>query len=206
MLGWNPGTTQEIFSLDELVQAFSFERVNKSGAKFDPEKTKWFNQQYLRMKSDTELATLFMPILKANISLSPDSRLMTPDYIEGVCRLVKEKAHFVSEFWANGNYFFIAPTTYDADVIKKRWNENSATFIKAVAQDFKNLNTFTAAETETTFKATAEKLGIKTGEVMQLFRVCLSGVGGGPMLFEMVELLGKEEVIKRLETARASIK
>ncbi len=199
MLGWNPGTTQEIFSLDELVEAFSFERVNKSGAKFDPEKTKWFNQQYLRAKSDKELAALFTPILKEH------NIVAEPAFVEGVCKLVKEKAHFVSEFWTNGSYFFIAPTTYDADVIKKRWNENSADFIKAVAADFKALSTFTAAETEATFKATAEKLGTKTGEVMQLFRVCLSGVGGGPMLFEMVELLGKEEVIKRLDEASKSL-
>jgi len=199
MLGWNPGTTQEIFSLDELVEAFSFERVNKSGAKFDPEKTKWFNQQYLRAKSDKELAALFTPILKEH------NIVAEPAFVEGVCKLVKEKAHFVSEFWTNGSYFFIAPTTYDADVIKKRWNENSADFIKAVAADFKALSTFTAAETEATFKATAEKLGTKTGEVMQLFRACLSGVGGGPMLFEMVELLGKEEVIKRLDEASKSL-
>lgn len=200
MLGWNPGTTQEIFSLDELVQAFSFERVNKSGAKFDPEKTKWFNQQYLRMKSDAELATLFTPILKEH-NITADAK-----FVEGVCKLVKEKAHFVSEFWANGSYFFIAPTTYDADVIKKRWNEQSAAFIKEVTAAYKSLNTFTAAETEATFKATAEKLGMGPGQVMQLFRVCLSGVGGGPMLFEMVELLGKEEVVKRLETSINSIK
>ena len=200
MLGWNPGTTQEIFSLDELVQAFTFERVNKSGAKFDPEKTKWFNQQYLRMKSDAELAELFTPFLKEhNINAAPK-------FVEGVCKLVKEKAHFVSEFWANGNYFFIAPTTYDADVIKKRWNEQSAAFIKEVTAAYKTLNTFTAVETEATFKATAEKLGMGPGQVMQLFRVCLSGVGGGPMLFEMVELLGKDEVIKRLETATNNIK
>lgn len=200
MLGWNPGTTQEIFSLDELIEAFSFERVNKSGAKFDPEKTKWFNQQYLRAKSDKELAELFTPILKEHNIVSE------PAFVEGVCKLVKEKAHFVSEFWTNGNYFFTAPTAYDADVIKKRWNEQSATFIKEVTAAFKGLNTFTAAETETTFKTTAEKLGMGPGQVMQLFRVCLSGVGGGPMLFEMVELLGKDEVIKRLETAINSIK
>ncbi len=206
MLGWNPGTTQEIFSLDELVEAFTFERVNKSGAKFDPEKTKWFNQQYLRAKSDSELAELFMPILKEKTSLSPDSPLLTPRFVEGVCRLVKEKAHFISEFWTNGSYFFVAPTAYDADVIKKRWNEQSAAFIKEVTEAYKNLSNFTAAETEATFKATAEKLGIGSGQVMQLFRVCLSGVGGGPMLFEMAELLGKDEVIKRLETATNSIK
>ncbi|HEY0029733.1 MAG TPA: glutamate--tRNA ligase [Bacteroidia bacterium] len=200
MLGWNPGTTQEIFSLEELVQAFSFERVNKSGAKFDPEKTKWFNQQYLRMKSDAELAELFSPILKEhNIAASPE-------FLQGVCKLVKEKAHFISEFWTNGSYFFIAPTAYDADVIKKRWNEQSAGFIKEVASAYKSMNNFNAAEAEATFKATAEKLGIGAGQVMQLFRVCLTGVGGGPMLFEMAELLGKEEVVKRLETAVNSIK
>ena len=154
MLGWNPGTTQEIFSLEELVEAFSFERVNKSGAKFDPEKTKWFNQQYLRAKSDSELATLFSPILKEK-GINAEQI-----FIENVCKLVKEKAHFVTEFWGNGSYFFIAPTTYDADVIKKRWNEQSSAFIKAVTEAFKGLNTFTATETEATFKATAEAQGI----------------------------------------------
>lgn len=199
MLGWNPGTTQEIFSMEELVQAFSFERVNKSGAKFDPEKTKWFNQQYLRMKSDKDLATLFNPILKEK-GINAEQI-----FVENVCRLVKEKAHFISEFWENGSYFFVAPSAYDADVIKKRWNEQSANFIKTVTESFKELNSFTAAETETTFKETAEKVGVGAGQVMQLFRVCLSGVGGGPMLFEMVELLGKEVVVKRLETAINSI-
>ena len=206
MLGWNPGTTQEIFSLEELIQAFSFERVNKSGAKFDPEKTKWFNQQYLRKKTDSELASLFTPLLEEKLKDIPNSQISTTAYIEGVCRLVKEKSHFVNEFWNSGIYFFIAPSTYDADVIKKRWNEQSASFIKAVTEAFKTLSTFTASETETAFKATAESQGIATGQVMQLFRVCLSGVGGGPMLFEMVELLGKVEVVKRLETASATIK
>lgn len=199
-LGWNPGTTQEIMSKEELIQAFSFERVNKSGAKFDPEKTKWFNQQYLRKKSDAELAALFSPILKEK-GITADMK-----FVESVCRLVKEKAHFVNEFWEGGSYFFIAPTSYDADVIKKRWNEQSATFIKEVTNAFGGLPHFTAAETEACFKATAEKLGMGPGQVMQLFRVCLSGVGGGPMLFEMVELLGKDETLKRLNTALNTIK
>ncbi len=200
MLGWNPGTTQEIFSKEELIAAFSFERVHKAGAKFDPEKTKWYNQQYLRKKPDTELAALFMPAIKEK-GFDPDIK-----FVENVCRLIKEKAHFVNEFWAGGSYFFIAPTSYDADVIKKRWNEQAATFIKTLNEEFKKLNTFTAAETETIFKSTAETLGIPAGQVMQLFRVCLSGVGGGPALFEIVELLGKEEVVKRLETAIKIIK
>ena len=192
--------------MEELIEAFSLERVHKAGAKFDPEKTKWFNQQYLRKKSDAELAELFKPILQQKLSETPHSISPSPDYILGVCRLVKEKSHFVNEFWNAGIYFFIAPTAYDADVIKKRWNDQSAGFIKAVTEAFKALNSFTADETEAAFKATAEAQGIATGQVMQLFRVCLSGVGGGPMLFEMVELLGKEEVLKRLETAIATIK
>ncbi|MEO6883057.1 MAG: glutamate--tRNA ligase [Bacteroidia bacterium] len=206
MLGWNPGTTQEIFSMDELIQVFSFERVNKSGAKFDPDKTKWFNQQYLRKKSDVELTKLFSETFVEKLNTIEDKRLKDEKYIEGVCRLVKEKAHFVNEFWTSGNYFFEAPKTYDADVIKKRWNEQSVEFIKQVAEVFKSLTDFNSVETEKIFKETAEKLGINPGSVMQLFRVCLSGVAGGPALFEMTELLGKEEVVKRLETAVNSIK
>ena len=206
MLGWNPGTTQEIFSMEELIHAFSFERVNKSGAKFDPEKTKWFNQQYLRKKSDAELADLFSTAFADKLAVITDARLKDKKYIEGVCRLVKEKAHFVNEFWASGNYFFEAPTTYDADVIKKRWNEQSANFIKQVAEDFKTISDFNAVETEKKFKETAEKLSINPGSVMQLFRVCVSGSAGGPALFEMTELIGKEEITKRLQTAVYTIK
>lgn len=205
MLGWNPGTTQEIFTLEELVQAFSFERVNKSGAKFDPEKTKWFNQQYLRKHNDTDLAELFKPILKEKLTEAGIATMPSNEYLEGVCKLVKEKSHFVKEFWDSGSYFFIAPANYDAEVIKKRWNPQAASFIAAVKDAFKTVETFNAAETEATFKKTAETLGIGTGQVMQLFRVCLSGVGGGPMLFEMVELLGKNETVSRLEKAIETI-
>jgi glutamyl-tRNA synthetase len=204
MLGWNPGTTQEIFSLEELTQAFSFERVNKSGAKFDPEKTKWFNQQYLRKHSDKELATIFKPILEEKLKII-GIPMPSDAYIEGVCRLVKEKSHFVKEFWDGGTYFFITPPAYDTEVIKKRWNAQTESFVEAVKEAFKTASTFTAVDTEALFKKTAEVQGIPTGQVMQLFRVCLSGVGGGPMLFEMVELLGKDEVVNRLEKALETI-
>lgn len=206
LLGWNPGDNREILSKEELIDLFTFERVHKSGAKFDPEKTKWFNQQYLRMKSDEELTDLFLPLLEEKLKGTQDAKHKDPEFVKGVCKLVKEKAHFVSEFWDGGSYFFIAPTSYDADVIKKRWNEQSANFIKEIAEAYKNLEHFTALETEAVFKTTAEKLGIGAGQVMQLFRVCISGVGGGPMLFEMVALLGKEEVVERLEKALNSIK
>lgn len=191
-LGWNPGTTQEIMSMQELIDAFTFERVNKSGAKFDPEKTKWFNQQYLRHKPDAELALLFNDQLKEN-NVTVDI-----DFIEKVCGLIKEKATFISEFWSIGSYFFVAPKEFDAEVIKKRFNEQTHSFLKTLEQDFSTLSEFTVANTEATFKATAEKLGLGAGQVMQLFRVSISGIGGGPALFEIVELLGKEEIIKRI--------
>jgi glutamyl-tRNA synthetase len=200
LLGWNPGTPQEIFSLNELVDAFTFERVNKSGAKFDPEKTKWFNQQFLRKKSDEELAELFILEFGAdNLAAISDSRLKTPQYLQGVCRLVKEKAHFVTEFWNSGVYFFIAPTAYDAEVLKKRFNDKTADFIKELKIAFESTTNFTAVETETIFKAVAEKLGLGAGQVMQLFRVSITGIGGGPALFEIVELLGKDEITNRLQ-------
>jgi len=200
LLGWNPGNNLELMTLVEMTELFSFERVSKSGAKFDPEKAKWFNQQYLRKKTSAELAESFWPILKEQ-GITAEQK-----FVEGACGLLKEKAHFVNEFWSLGSYFFIAPTSYDTDVIKKRWNEQSAGFIKAITEAFKGLNNFTASETEATFKATAEAQGIGAGQVLQLFRVCISGVGGGPALFEVVELLGKDEVVKRLETATSNIK
>lgn len=197
LLGWHASGNKELFSLTELIEEFSLERVSKSGAKFDPEKTKWFNQQYLRTKSDEELATIFIEEVKKRVA----GKTVDFGYVKNVCRLIKEKAHFSNEFWSLGSYFFIEPASYDAEVIKKRWNEKSKLFISELKNAYTSLTNFTASETENVFKQTCEKQGIKTGEVMQLFRVCLSGVGGGPSLFEMVELLGKEVVVKRLETA-----
>lgn len=199
LLGWNPGTNQEIFSMNELIEAFSLERVSKSGAKFDFEKAKWFNQQYLRLKSDTELAEMFAPILKEK-GIAVDKL-----YVANVCKLIKEKTHFVNEFWDMGSYFFIEPVSYDADVIKKRWNENAAKFIAVLAEEYRALAIFDVTNTERAFKEAAEKLGIGAGSVMQLFRVCISGAAGGPALFEITELLGKEKTINRLEKALAEL-
>ena len=205
LLGWNPGTTQEIFSQQELIEAFSFERVHKSGAKFDPDKTKWLNQQYLRKKPNKELAELFSPILNEKLAIANlDIQNFSTDFIIGVCNLVKEKSHFIDDFWNTGHYFFIAPTSYDKEVIKKRWNSASANFINAVIILFEDINDFTAAAAEAAFKAACASQNIAAGEVMQLFRVCLSGIGGGPVLFEMVELIGKKEVINRLAKAATS--
>jgi glutamyl-tRNA synthetase len=195
LLGWNPGTPQEIFSMDELIEAFSVERISKSGAKFDAAKTKWFNQQYLRAKPDEELAALFAPELQAK-NISAD-----PAYVTQVCRLIKEKAHFVNEFWELSSYFFTEPAQYDQEVIRKKWKDQVPAFMADLVSKLEGQENFNAAATEETFKTTAEAAGIGAGQVMQIFRVALSGVGSGPAIFEMVELLGKETTLRRLKKA-----
>jgi glutamyl-tRNA synthetase len=200
MLGWNPGTPQEIFTIDELVEAFSLERVGKSGSKFDPEKAKWYNQQYLRIRDDAELSDIFLVKLKEE-GLDADKA-----YVASVCSLIKEKTQFTSEFWDFGSYFFQKPAEYDEKVVRKRWNENAERFFPAVADALSELSDWKAEVIETTFKSTAEKLEINPGHVMQLFRVLLSGQGGGPVLFEMTELLGQEEVVARLREGVEKLK
>jgi len=200
MLGWNPGTPQEIFTIDELVQAFSLERVGKSGSKFDPEKAKWYNQQYLRTRDDAELADIFL------VKLKEEGVDVEKAYVASVCSLIKEKTQFTSEFWDFGSYFFQKPVEFDEKVISKRWNENAERFFPAVADALSELSDWKAEVIETTFKSTAEKLEINPGHVMQLFRVLLSGQGGGPVLFEMTELLGQEEVVARLREGVEKLK
>jgi len=200
MLGWNPGTPQEIFTMDELVEAFSLERVGKSGSKFDPEKAKWYNQQYLRTRDDAELANIFAVKLKEE-GIDADKA-----YVATVCSLIKEKTQFTNEFWGIGSYFFQKPTEYDDKVIRKRWNENAAQFFPAVADALSELADWKEEAIEATFKSTAEKLEINPGHVMQLFRVLLSGQGGGPVLFEMTALLGQEEVVARLREGIEKLK
>jgi glutamyl-tRNA synthetase len=195
LLGWNAGNNQELYTLSELIENFSFERVNKAGAKFDPAKTEWFNQQYLKLKPDTEL----MQALRH----SPDAahfEKVDDTFLTEFVRLMKEKIHFVSEFYKLGSYFFESPKAYDEEVLKKRLNEKTHTYLKDLRTAFENLNPFQAVEIENTFKSVAEQNGLKTGEVMQLLRVALTGVSGGPGIFEMTALFGKSEALNRLDT------
>jgi len=148
-LGWNPGTTQELFSMEELIQAFSLERVSKHGAKFDPDKAKWYNQQYLRKRTDTELAESFMPIVK---SKGVTGDLASEYYVERVCTLIKEKAHFVNEFWDLGSFFFFAPEAYDNGVIQKKWKDNVPAFFAKLKDVLTNTSDFSHANVEAIFK------------------------------------------------------
>ncbi len=197
LLGWNPGDNREIMEKAELIENFSFERVNKSGAKFDPDKTKWFNQQYLRKRSDAELAEAFMPVLESK-NIKADKNFVTE-----FCRLIKEKAHFINEFYDLGFYFFIAPTSYDEKVIAKKWNENSKAVYTKLHQKFEAISQWNVESITKTFHDAETELGKLD---MQLVRVLTSGVAGGPQLFDMLSLLGKEEITKRISTALAQLK
>ena len=192
LLGWNPGNNEELFSVDQLAELFSFERVHKSGAKFDPEKAKWFNQQYLRAKSDHELSQVFKPILKEKGHEKDDT------FMIDFCKLVKEKVQFVHEFWDHGKYIFEAPTSYDQKIMTKKWNDTSVTLFNSVLITFNTVDTWTSQNIHDAF----EDLLKTTGKIdMQLLRVLITGVAGGPQLFDMLALIGKDDVIKRLELA-----
>lgn len=192
LLGWNPGNNEELFSVDHLAELFSFERVHKSGAKFDPEKAKWFNQQYLRVKSDHELSKLFKPILIEKGYEKDDT------FMIDFCKLVKEKVQFVHEFWDHGKYIFEAPTSYDQKIMTKKWNDTSVTLFNSVLITFNSIDTWTSQNIHDAF----EDLLKTTGKIdMQLLRVLITGVAGGPQLFDMLALIGKDDVIKRLELA-----
>ena len=193
LLGWNDGTDQELFSLEELVEKFDLSRVHKAGAKFDPDKNKWFNHQYLQKQDDFSLAKSFA-LLIFDKGISSDIDLVD------IVALIKERANFVSEFWDLADYFFIAPTSYD-EKAAKNWNEDTPRLMQELISILKNISNFTSVNIETVVKDWMTQNEIGMGKVMQPFRLSLVGALKGPHLFDIVELIGKEETIKRLETA-----
>ncbi len=212
LLGWHPEGNQELFSMEELIEEFSLDRVNKAGARFDPEKTKWFNQQYLKRHSDDDLAESFIADLKKRIASgqinvdtreNPNFNFLSSNeaYAMKIVRLLREKVHFVYEFWELGSFFFIAPLNYDEAMIAKRWNDKSRNFFGIVRDEFKKTEDYTIAGLETKFKELAAAMEIKPGEVMPLFRVLLIGLANGPALFDTIFILGKDEVTRRLDKA-----
>lgn len=193
LLGWNDGTEKELFSLEELENAFDLSRVHKAGAKFDPEKNKWFNHQYLIKKNDLELAKVFAPIVAEK---GIDYYGMTN--LEKIVSLIKERANFVSEFWELSDYFFVAPTSYD-EKASKNWKEETPTLMQELISVLSEITDFTSVNIETIVKDWMTKNEIGMGKVMQPFRLSLVGALKGPHLFDIVELIGKEETIKRIE-------
>ncbi|PQJ75526.1 glutamate--tRNA ligase [Polaribacter gangjinensis] len=195
LLGWNPGTEQEIFSLSELVQAFDLNRVSKSGAKFNPDKTKWFNQQYMQQKSVVELANLYEPILKEKRIVAEKNK------IEKIISLVKERAVFVADFWELSNFFFQAPTTFDEKAVAKNWKEDTNKLMEQLLIVISTIDDFSSQNTEIIIKDWITKNEIGFGKVMQPLRLSLVGEMKGPHLFDIMEIIGKQATIQRIETA-----
>ena len=193
LLGWNPGTEQEIFSLEELTEVFDLKRVSKSGAKFNPDKAKWFNQQYLQTKDDSLLAGLFLESFKNKFEEQPEKT-----YVEKVVSLIKERAVFVADFWDLGSFFFETPEEYDAKASKKQWKENTGTILAEVAEVIEKVESFSSSEIETQVKAWITEKEIGFGKVMQPLRLSLVGALKGPHLFDIIEMIGKEETLHRI--------
>lgn len=198
LLGWNDGTEQELFSLEELVQKFDLSRVHKAGAKFDPEKNKWFNHQYLVKQNDTDLAKAFAPIV-AEKGISVSENVLTK-----IVSLIKERANFVSEFWDLSDFFYVAPTSYD-EKASKNWKEETPALMQELISVLGEITDFTSLNIETIVKDWMTKNEIGMGKVMQPFRLSLVGALKGPHLFDIMELIGKEETIKRIEKAIATL-
>ena len=198
-LGWNPGTTQEMFSMEELIAAFSLDRVGKAGAKFDFDKTRWFNQQYLRAKSAEILAKDLQVILKENEVEVEDG------FVATVCEQLKERATFVKDMWEEGKYYFTEPTTYDEKTIRKKWKEDTPKYVLELKDRLSVLADFSSESIEVEFKNYLEENELVMGKLLPAFRLCLTGLGMGPSLFDIASLLGKEETIRRMETALEKI-
>ncbi|MEL6358333.1 MAG: glutamate--tRNA ligase [Bacteroidota bacterium] len=192
LLGWNPGTPQELFSLKELIQAFSIERIGKSGVKFDIQKAEWFNQQYLRAQDDQTLAQYLIESLEAH------QLPYTPEKAVAVAQLVKERATFPRDLGQQGQYFFVRPEEYDQAVLNKKWNGQAAAVLRELVTAWQELPVFEAAQIKATLTELIAAKSMKLGEVMPLVRVALTGAGAGPDLMQSVELIGKEECLARL--------
>jgi len=198
-LGWNPGTQQEIFSMEELANEFTVERIGKSGTRFDIQKARWFNEQYLRAKPDAELAGYLLKALEEhNISC-------TPEKAEKVAGLMKERVSFPQDFWKEAAYFFVAPEAYNEKVASKKWNAQAV----AVFEDFKNelptIADFNADAIKELLTTILERHGMKIGQVMQALRLAVTGAEAGPDLMQIIEIIGRDETIDRIETAIAKL-
>ena len=199
-LGWNPGTKQEIFSMKELIASFSLERVGKAGAKFDVDKTRWFNQQYLRAKPNLKLAEELQVILKEN-GVEVDII-----FVAKVCGQLKERATFVKDMWEEGKYYFLPPTSYDEKIVRKKWKEDTPILLSELKNRLEEILCFSSKNIEIVFKSYLEEKDLGMGKLLPAFRLSLTGLGMGPSLFDVAFLLGKEETIKRMETALEKIR
>jgi glutamyl-tRNA synthetase len=199
LLGWNPGTGKEIFSMEELIDAFSLERVHKSGSRFDPEKAKWFNHHYLQNRSNRQLTLEFQELLMAR-GYQYDN-----DRIEVLVDLVKERVSFVNDMWKETDFFFRPPDTYDIETIKKRWKPEIPLLLKELEPVLEEINPFSRELTEERVKAWIGEKGYNAGALMSAFRLVIVGASRGPGMFDIISWLGKEKTLERIENGLAFI-
>ena len=200
LLGWNSGTEQEQFSMQELIDLFSLDRVSKSGAKFDYEKGKWFNHKYLQQKSNEELAHLFQQELVAK------GFEMELTKIVKIVSLIKERSNFVKDFWEQSSYFFQSPTTYDEKTVQKRWKSETPAQMNELAELLAGIDDFSAHNTETIVKEWIAAKEYNMGGVMNAFRLSIVGESKGPHMFDITEVIGKDETIARIKRAVEVVK
>jgi len=200
LLGWNPGTEQELINMRDLTFTFDLSKVHKAGARFDPEKAKWFNHQYLIREDNGQLERAFQEILKEKGIVANDS------FVLRVISLIKERANFVSDFWDQSYFFFQAPKEYDKKVVKKRWKENTPEIMSELKKQLEGLEKFDYESIEKIIQDFLEGKEFGMGQVMNPFRLTLVGAGIGPGVLDIAELLGKEETLKRLQAGIDNIK
>ena len=192
-LGWNPGTDKELYTMEELVEDFSLDRIVKAGSKFDPEKAKWFNHQYIIRKSDHELAMGIMPKLK-------EAKLdQSIDYVARVISLIKERAFLLGDLWEQSEFFFRAPGKYDEQVMNKVWKEDTPGIIRLVNGVLQNADDFSQSALEELIKDFAQEENISLGKILNPLRLLMVGTNAGPGLFAMMSVIGKQETLSRIE-------
>ena len=200
LLGWNPGTEQEIFSMQELIDGFSLDRVSKSGARFQPDKAKWFNAQYMHHKTDEELAELFQPILLAN-------GVETSAELAGkAAGIMKERATFISDLWDLTSYFFVAPTTYEEKQTKKYWKGENPARLKELREVLASIEDFSKENTEAVVGAWIAEKEYGMGQIMNTLRLALVGAGKGPGMYDVTAFIGREECLKRIDYILENLK
>ncbi len=195
LLGWNPGTEQEIFSLAQMVESFSLEKINKAGAHFDIHKAQWFNQQYLRQKSDQELADYLLQSVKtAGQSCSAEKAMK-------IASIMRERITFPKELWEHGQFFFLAPTQFDQATVSRKWNADAVNVLAAFAGELESSPSASAEQAKQKLEAVTGALGIKTGQIMQALRIALTGGASGPDLMATIEIIGGQEASRRMRYA-----
>ena len=200
LLGWNPGTEQEIFSMQELIDNFSLERVSKSGARFQPDKAKWFNAQYMHHKSDAELAALYQPILR-------EHGIEVSDELAGrAAGIMKERATFITDLWDLTSFFFVAPTQYDEKQAKKYWNGVNPAMLRELREVLAGSDDFSLENTERIVLGWSEQKGYSLGQVMNTLRLALVGAGKGPGMYDVTSFIGKEEPLRRIDNLLRNLK